>query len=88
MGYRAFKELDWPLIIVTLILSGLGIIQVYSATNGTKWDGAWQKQIIWVITGLLMMWGTAVIGYQSLMGKVLYLYGGVIGLLFATTLHR
>ena len=52
MGYRAFKELDWPLIIVTLILSGLGIIQVYSATNGTKWDGAWEKQIIWVITGL------------------------------------
>ncbi len=86
MGYRAFKELDWPLIIVTLILSGLGIIQVYSATNGTKWEGAWQKQIIWVITGLIMMWGIAVIGYQSLMAKVLYLYGGVIGLLFATTL--
>ena len=24
MGYRSFKELDWPLMIVTLILSGLG----------------------------------------------------------------
>jgi len=86
MGYRAFKELDWPLTIVTLILSGLGILQVYSATNGTKWDGAWQKQIIWVLTGLVMMWVTAVIGYQALMRRVLYLYGGVIGLLLATTL--
>ncbi len=85
MGYRAFRELDWPLIIVTLILSVLGIIQVYSATNGTKWDGAWEKQTLWVISGLVMMWGTAVIGYQSLMGKVIYLYLGVIGLLFATT---
>jgi rod shape determining protein RodA len=85
MGYRSFKELDWPLTIVTLILSGLGIIQVYSATNGTKWDGAWQKQIIWVLTGLVMMWGIAVVGYQSLMAKVLYLYAAVIGLLFATT---
>jgi rod shape determining protein RodA len=86
MGYRAFRELDWPLTIVTLILSGLGILQVYSATNGTKWDGAWEKQIIWVVTGLAMMWATAVIGYQALMSQVLYLYGAVIGLLFATTL--
>jgi rod shape determining protein RodA len=86
MGYRLFKELDWPLTVVTLILSGLGILQVYSATNGTKWDGAWQKQIIWVLTGLVMMWLTAVIGYQALMGRVLYLYVAVIGLLVATTL--
>jgi rod shape determining protein RodA len=85
MGYRALKELDWPLIIVTLILSGLGILQVYSATNGTKWDSAWEKQIIWVLTGLVMMWATAVIGYQTLMAQVLYLYTAVIGLLFATT---
>jgi rod shape determining protein RodA len=86
MGYRAFRELDWPLTIVTLILSGLGILQVYSATNGTKWDGAWEKQIIWVVTGFAMMWATAVIGYQALMSQVFYLYGAVIGLLFATTL--
>jgi len=86
MGYRTFKELDWPLIIVTLILSTLGILQVYSATTNTKWDGAWEKQILWVISGLIMMWATAVIGYQALMTQVLYLYGAVIGLLFATTM--
>ena len=85
MGYRTFKELDWPLIIVTLILCTLGVLQVYSATAGTKWNDAWWKQIIWVATGVGMMWLTAVIGYQALMSQVVYLYLGVIGLLVATT---
>ncbi|MBV8866875.1 MAG: rod shape-determining protein RodA, partial [Acidobacteriaceae bacterium] len=79
--YRSIRDLDWPLTIVTLALCGLGILQIYSATAATKWQDAWWKQIIWVLTGLIMMWVTASIDYHALLGRVIYLYVGVVALL-------
>ena len=82
--YRSIRDLDWPLTIVTLALCGLGILQIYSATAATKWQDAWWKQIIWVLTGLIMMWVTASIDYHALLGRVIYLYVGVVALLLVT----
>lgn len=83
-GYRSIRDLDWPLIIVTLALCTLGILQIYSATQGTKWEDAWWKQIIWVGSGLAMMWVLALIDYHTLLGRVFYFYVAAIGLLIAT----
>ncbi len=82
--YRTIRELDWPLVIVSLALCALGVLQIYSATLSTKWGDAWWKQIVWVGSGLVMMWVVASIDYHSLMGRVFYLYGAVIALLLAT----
>ena len=82
--YRPLRDLDWPLLIVTLILCGLGVLQIYSATQGTKWADAWWKQIIWIGSGLLMMWVVSLIDYHSLLGRVVYFYGTAIALLLAT----
>src|SRR5581483_3351059 len=59
--YRPLRDLDWPLLIVTLILCGLGVLQIYSATQDTRWADAWWKQIVWVATGLAMMWVVSMI---------------------------
>jgi rod shape determining protein RodA len=82
--YRPLRDLDWPLLIVTLILCGLGVLQIYSATQGTHWADAWWKQIVWVATGLIMMWVVAMIDYHSLLGRIIYFYAGCIGLLVLT----
>ena len=82
--YRPIRDLDWPLLIVTLILCGLGVLQIYSATQGTKWADAWWKQIIWIGTGLVMMWAVAMFDYHTLLGRVAYFYLAVIGLLVLT----
>src|ERR1700761_740759 len=83
-GYRPLRDLDWPLLIVTLILCGLGVLQIYSATQGTHWADAWWKQILWVATGLMMMWIVAMIDYHSLLGRIIYFYAACIGLLILT----
>ena len=44
----SLRGIDWICLLVTLILCALGILQIYSATHGTKWQDAWWKQIIWV----------------------------------------
>jgi len=34
--YRSFRDLDWSLLIITLIICSLGVLQIYSATHDTK----------------------------------------------------
>jgi rod shape determining protein RodA len=82
--YRSIRDFDWALIIVTLALCGLGVLQIYSATAGAKWQDAWWKQIVWVISGLAMMWAAANIDYHALLGRVFYLYVGGVALLVTT----
>ncbi|MBV9762725.1 MAG: rod shape-determining protein RodA [Acidobacteriaceae bacterium] len=82
--YRSLRDLDWPLLIVTLALCTLGVLQIYSATLGTKWEDAWWKQIVWVASGLVMMWVIATFDYHSLLGRVIYFYIGAVALLLTT----
>ncbi len=82
--YHSIRDLDWPLIIVTLALCTLGVLQIYSATDGTHWQDAWWKQIIWIATGLAMMWVMAMVDYHTLLGRVIYFYIAAIALLITT----
>src|SRR5438477_9224729 len=74
MRYFSFRDLDWPLIIIAVLISALGVLQIYSATNNTQWKSAWWKQIIFVTVGLGIMWIMAAIDYHSLMRKVPAMY--------------
>jgi rod shape determining protein RodA len=82
--FRTIRDLDWPLTIVTMALCALGILQIYSATLNTKWEDAWWKQIVWVVTGLVMMWVVSMLDYHALIGRALYMYGICLVLLAAT----
>ncbi len=84
--YRSLRDLDWPLLVVSLGLCALGVLQIYSATLGTKWADAWWKQIIWVGSGLLMMWVVANLDYHALLGRVVYFYVAAIALLLLTAI--
>jgi len=84
--YRTLRDLDWPLVIVTLAICTLGVLQIYSATLATKWEDAWWKQIVWVASGVVMMWVVSVIDYHFLLGRVFYLYAAAVALLITTAL--
>jgi rod shape determining protein RodA len=83
-GYRSLRDLDWSLLVITLALCTLGVLQIYSATSDTKWQDAWWKQIIWVVSGLAMMWVVSLIDYHTLLNRVGYFYLGALALLIAT----
>ncbi|MFL6415829.1 MAG: rod shape-determining protein RodA [Bryobacteraceae bacterium] len=84
--YRTLRDLDWPLVIVSLAICALGVLQIYSATLATKWEDAWWKQIVWVATGVVMMWVVSVIDYHFLLGRVFYLYAAAVALLVITAM--
>jgi rod shape determining protein RodA len=81
---RFFRGIDWYLLALTLILSGLGILQIYSATHGTKWQDAWWKQVVFVTAGLFLMWVMSQLDYHSMVSRVFPLYGVTVGLLLTT----
>jgi rod shape determining protein RodA len=87
--YRSFRDLDWPLLIISLIISALGVMQIYSATHGTKWHTSWWKQIIWIVIGLALMWIATSVDYHTLLGQVPILFTlSVIGLIATVAIGK
>jgi rod shape determining protein RodA len=87
--YRSFRDLDWPLLIISLVICMLGVMQIYSATHDTKWHTAWWKQIIWILIGLGLMWITMSVDYHTLLGQVPILYTlSVVGLIATVAIGK
>lgn len=83
--YRSIRDLDWALLIITLLICGTGVLQIYSATHDSgTWDDAWWKQLIWVGVGLVLMYVASKIDYHSLLGQVPLFYAGTVVLLLTT----
>ncbi|MSV36164.1 MAG: rod shape-determining protein RodA [Bryobacterales bacterium] len=72
--YRSFRDTDWPLLIVSLLICALGVLQIYSATRDTRWQDAWWKQLIWIGIALVLMWVVTAIDYHTLLGQIPLLY--------------
>ena len=79
MNSFARRDLDWTLVIIVLLICGVGVLQIYSATRATVWHDAWWKQIVYIGVGLVLMWIFIHIDYHSLMHYVVPMY--LIGLL-------
>ena len=83
--YRSYRDLDWPLLAVTLIICALGVLQIYSATRDTRWQDAWWKQLIWIAVAAGLMWLVTSIDYHTLLGQIPLLYaisvGSLVGVL-------
>ncbi len=77
--YRSSRDLDWPLVLWTLLICSFGILQIYSATAGTVWAQAWWRQTLFVLLGLVLMYTVARIDYHRFLERVPILY--VAGLL-------
>jgi rod shape determining protein RodA len=72
--YFSLRDLDWLMVITSIMISAMGVLQIYSATRDTQWRSAWWKQIVFVAVGLVLMWLIAVVDYHSLMGRVPIMY--------------
>jgi rod shape determining protein RodA len=85
-AYRSFRDLDWPLLILTMAICGMGVLQIYSATHDTIWRDAWWKQIVFLAAGLIVMWIMMHVDYHTLLEHVPLLYGLSIVALIAVLL--
>jgi rod shape determining protein RodA len=80
--YHSVRDLDWPLLIISTIICGFGVVQIFSATRGSIWQDAWWKQILFIGAGLGLMWLATLIDYHAMLQHVNWMYVlSVVGLL-------
>ncbi len=84
IGYRAFRDFDWVLWLVTLAICGLGSLQIFSATRGTIWKGVFTKQLAAIALGLALAWLISRIDYHTLLGHAPLFYVATVVLLVVT----
>src|SRR5947199_4364658 len=82
----SLRDTDLVLLVIVLLICGVGVLQIYSATLDTGFHSAWWKQIFYVGGGLVLMWMILGIDYHSLLHHVPLLYIGSVLMLLVTAL--
>lgn len=82
MRKRELKNMEWGLLIVAIILSIIGLIALFSATQESQYDD-FKKQIVWFIISIIIMVIVMLINYEMLVKLSPIFYGIFIILLIA-----
>ena len=73
--FLSFRDFDWGLLLVVLIVCAISVAEIYSATLHTKYLGFHTKQVWYIVGGLLAMVIFAKIDYHRLLDWVPWAYG-------------
>jgi rod shape determining protein RodA len=84
--YVSFRDFDWLLLIFVLLICGLGVMEIRSATMHTKFAGSHIRQIYWVVGGVGMMFLVSLVNYQALLDRIHWFYIAGVASLMAVLL--
>jgi rod shape determining protein RodA len=84
--YISYRDFDWVLLGFVLMICALGVVQIHSATEHTKFAGAHIKQIYWILAGVGTMFAVSLLNYQALLEKIHWLYFASLASLIAVIL--
>src|SRR5438876_8641374 len=81
----SFRDFDWILMGLVLLICALGVAEIYSATMATKLADKHLhiSQIYWVTAGLALMFFVSLFSYQALLENIHWFYLASIGSLMA-----
>ncbi len=82
----SFRDFDWVLLTFTLLICGLGIMEIYSTTLNTKFAGVHVKQIYWVLAGLALMFLVSFFDYHLLLDNSHWLWIASVASLLAVAI--
>jgi len=72
--YVSYRDFDWLLLGFVLLICGVGVLEIHSATMHSKFAGAHLKQVYWIIGGIVVMLLVSLINYQAMLEKVHWMY--------------
>src|SRR5690242_16292397 len=84
--YLSARDIDWPLLAITMLICGVGVLQIYSATLETTYHSGWWRQIVYVAGGLFLMWLVLAFDYHTFLHYVPALYIASVTALLGTYL--
>ena len=72
--YVSYHDFDWVLLIFVLLICGLGVMEIHSATLHTKFAGAHIKQVYWIVAGVGCMFIVSLLNYNAVLDQIHWLY--------------
>ena len=82
MRKRELKNIEWSILVIAIILSIIGLVALFSATQETEHD-EFYKQCIWLVVSIVIMIVVTLIDYELLVKISPFIYGLFIILLIA-----
>lgn len=76
------KRIDWNLFTILLVMMGVSIAVIYSATHSTpKFANSTERMIFYYIAGFVVFFVMAMVNYRIWLKYSLYIYGAGLALL-------
>ncbi len=71
----SFRDFDWMLLSLVLLMSFISVLEIKSATLHTKFHGFGEKQLGFLVVGLVLMFIVSLIDYHRLVDIAPWAYG-------------
>ncbi len=84
--YVSYRDFDWVLMGFVLAICALGVLQIHSATEHTKFAGSHIRQIYWILGGLGAMFLVSLVNYQAILEQIHWMYIASLASLIAVLL--
>jgi rod shape determining protein RodA len=79
--FSSFRDFDWMLLTLVVLISVISVLEIKSATLHTKFHGFGEKQVGFILVGIVLMFLISFIDYHRLLDIAPWVYGvGVLSL--------
>ncbi len=86
-GRVRYREFDWFLFGLVVLIAILGILEIYSTTqNQPRFATMYLRQVAWVSVGLIVMFLVSRIDYHTLLDRAVWIYIATLAALVAVFL--
>ena len=73
--FLSFRDFDWALLGLVLVLCTISVFEIYSATLHTKYLNFHSKQLFYILGGMVAMFAISKIDYHKLIDFTPWAYG-------------
>ncbi|RMH36268.1 MAG: rod shape-determining protein RodA [Deltaproteobacteria bacterium] len=75
---RFASRFDWPLFCTTVLIAGIGLLNLHSALSGTRHEALFARQVAWMLAGAIAFFAMTAIDYRFWERFAWFLLGGAI----------
>ena len=88
-SFSSYRDFDWMLFCLVLLVSALSVLEIRSATLHTRFHDFDHKQFAFLLVGILLMFLISRIDYHRLVEIAPWAYGiGLLSLVVWALLRR
>ncbi len=71
---RFWRDFDWFLLLVAILISGIGLVEIYSSTMAMEAENFFLRQAVWLGVGVVLMFLVAAFDYRLLVDNAVVIY--------------